>query len=87
MPRDFKCKPSKDYRYFLFDAENGDMLYYRNIEDRDDAYKSCLGRCLEDNEWLDSTDHICVGTVTGVTLPLNDNPEVDGYDYGLVKVD
>ena len=86
MPRDFKCKPSKDYPFFLYDADDGILMYYRTIEDRDDAAKGLLARYLEDNEWLDSTEQICTGRVTHIVLPLNDNPEVDGYDYGLVEV-
>ncbi len=86
MPKDYKRTPTRKYRFFLNDPLGNGMMYFRTVEDRDAEAKETIAACLDGNEWADETTEICTGEVTHVVEAVNDNPEVNGYDYRLVKV-
>ena len=87
MQRNYKRTPTREYRFFLNDPLGDGMMYFPTAEDRDTEAKKALDDCLDGNEWADETTEICTGEVTHVVEAINDNPEVDGYDYRLVKVE
>lgn len=87
MTKNFKSHPSNEYPHFLNDPEGDGLLFFPTAAERDEAAKELIGMYLEDNEWLDGTPDICTGTLVHIVRPTNENPDEEGYDYGLVKVE
>lgn len=64
MKKDCKEKPSSEYRYFIYDSENGGMTYWRSKEDRDEAAKEYIASYLDEGEWDEDVECISTGEVT-----------------------
>jgi hypothetical protein len=55
--------PSAEYRFFIFDALDGEFVYFRSPEDRDAAREDIIQLYLDDG-WSEEVEQVVAGEVT-----------------------
>ncbi|QLI49445.1 hypothetical protein vBPaeMUSP18_03 [Pseudomonas phage vB_PaeM_USP_18] len=78
-------KPSAEFRYFIFDPEQGEFVYFRTAEDRDQSADGIIQSYLDDG-WDEAVENIVAGEVTHTCDKVNvqERPpedEIDGEGY------
>lgn len=73
--------PSAEFRYFIFDPQNGDFAYFRTAEDRDAAADWIIQSYLDDG-WDEEVENVIAGEVTHTCEKVNvaDRPPEDEID-------
>jgi|GEM_PF-1701424 len=73
--------PSAEFRYFIFDPQNGDFTYFRTAEDRDAAADGIIQSYLDDG-WDEEVENVIAGEVTHTCEKVNvtDRPPEDEID-------
>lgn len=73
--------PSAEFRYFIFDPQNGDFAYFRTAEDRDAAADGIIQSYLDDG-WDEEVENVIAGEVTHTceTVNVKNRPPVDEID-------
>lgn len=71
---DSKRHPTKEYRFFLYDAEGDGMTYYRDKDQRDKDAAEAVRSYLDANEWIEEVEYVCVGEVTALASKTNVTP-------------
>jgi hypothetical protein len=76
----FSYTPSAEYRFWLYDPEEG-MTYYRTAEDRDKAAAEAIA-CYHDDGWLEDVEDVAAGEVTHFATQTNriERPSPDEID-------
>lgn len=73
--------PDEDYRFFVFDTEERERVFFNNVKARDAYAKECVGRYLEDGEWQEEMAlGVLVGEITHLVKQTNvrvETPEGD----------
>lgn len=58
-------KPSKEFRFFLYDQEGEGMLYFDSKEERDGYANECIIDYKDDYDgWSEEIEYVSVGEVT-----------------------
>jgi len=60
---DHSGTPSAEYRFFIYDALDGEFSYYRSAEDRDAAKRGVIESYLDDG-WNDEVEQVLAGEIT-----------------------
>ena len=81
--KDYKCSPCKEYRFFLYDPNDG-ITFWKTEEERDKAAEAAID-CYLDNERSDEVSGVVAGVVTHQTVEIDRVYKVgqldeDGYD-------
>ena len=81
--KDYKCSPCKEYRFFLYDPNDG-ITFWKTEEERDKAAEDAIDSYL-DYEWSDEVSGVVAGVVTHRTVEIDRVEKVgqldeDGYD-------
>ena len=81
--KDYKCSPCKEYRFFLYDPNDG-ITFWKTEEERDKAAEAAID-CYLDDEWSDEVSGVVAGVVTHQTVEIDRVDKVgqldeDGYD-------
>lgn len=73
--------PSAEFRYFIFDPQNGDFAYFRTAEDRDAAADGIIQSYLDDG-WDEEVENVIAGEVTHTCERVNvkNRPPEDEID-------
>jgi hypothetical protein len=82
---DYKTKPSREYRYFLFDPEVGGMMFFRSLEDRDKAAEESISEYKDvDSGWSEDVESLLMGEVTHICTQVDviHRPPADELDEG-----
>ena len=65
-------KPTKGYRFFLYDPEGDGMMYFKTKEDRDAHAKYCLSAYNDPADgWNDGVEYMARGEVTEFPQVMN----------------
>ena len=76
-------KPSKEFRFFLYDHEGEGMMYYNSKEQRDKSAAQSLEFYKDDySGWNEEVEYVSVGEVTDFPQVMNkiEKPsELDDY--------
>lgn len=83
---DASITPSAEFRYFLFDPEDHEFIYFRSAADRDAAAPDSIQRYCEDG-WDETVTRIVAGELTHtcqktnvVPRPPEDEIDEEGCD-------
>ena len=68
---DYTRRPTKEYRFFLYDQEGDGMLYYRDKDQRDKDAKMAIALYLYSGEWNGEVEYVCVGEVSALVGKIN----------------
>lgn len=82
--RDCKQSPCQEYRFFLYDPNDG-LTFWKTEQQRDQAAKDAIDCYLDDNGWDEDVTRISAGMVTHRAAEINVIDRVgeldeDGYD-------
>ncbi|WP_394243953.1 hypothetical protein [Halopseudomonas laoshanensis] len=77
--------PSAEYRYFVWDAGDGEFAYFKSAADRDLAAKDIIGDHLDD-AWSESVQQVMAGEITHLCAQTNvyhrpDDEHLDDEDF------
>jgi hypothetical protein len=85
-PKDFKQSPSKEYRFFLYDPNDG-LTFWRTEKERDKAAEAAIDSYLDsiDDGWSDEVTEVFAGIATHQTVETDVKKRAgeldeDGYD-------
>lgn len=81
--KDYKCSPCGEYKFFLYDPNDG-ITFWKTEEERDKAAEDAINSYLDD-EWSDEVSGVVAGVVTHHTVEIDRVDKVgqldeDGYD-------
>lgn len=76
--------PSQEFRFFLYDPEGFDFLYFRSPEDRNKAAEEVISAYLDD-AWSEEVEQVIAGEITHTCEKINivqrpDEVDDDGID-------
>ena len=58
-------KPSKEFRFFLYDPEGEGLMYYDSKEERDVYADKCIAEYRDDYDgWCEWVEYLSIGEVT-----------------------
>lgn len=69
--KDYKIKPTKEYRYFLNDPNGDGIVFYCNKNERDKKAASIIDSFLDEDGWNEEVEFICIGEVTKIATKTN----------------
>lgn len=79
MPKpNWKYRPDKEHRYFLYDPEGDGTLFFRTPEERDDHAKKTIREYCDPHEgWHEDVRTVCGGYVSHIATETDheDRPE------------
>lgn len=81
--KDYKCSPCPEYRFFLYDPNDG-ITFWRTEKERDKAAEDAIDSYLDD-EWSEEVSGITAGVVTHHIVEIDRVDRVgeldeEGYD-------
>lgn len=83
--KDYRNHPTPEYRFFLYDPNDG-ATFWKTEEERDEAAKVAIDSYL-DEEWDEDVSYVIAGVVTHGVIEIDradkiGEPDDDGYlDY------
>jgi hypothetical protein len=69
---DYRDTPEDGYPFFLFDPEDGGLMFFRTAEIRDAIAEQAISEyCTQNDGWSEEVSRVCVGEVSHVTQMTN----------------
>ncbi|MEB3317172.1 MAG: hypothetical protein VKO39_03405 [Cyanobacteriota bacterium] len=77
--KDFQSKPSRDYKFFMYDPYEG-LVFFKTEEERDQMVDDSIRQYLDDGYWNDAVTDIFTGVVTHKVVETNQLDRVGELD-------
>jgi hypothetical protein len=63
---DYRSTPAQEYRFFLYDPEDGGMMFFKSAEIRDQIAAANIAQYCDGDGWSEEVGCVCGGEVTSL---------------------